>query len=109
MNHKINQWLQIILPIAGIMLLLGMLPIFPYAYYQFLRWLTTIAALLLISKYLKTERKSLVIVSSLIAIAFNPIAPIYLERGIWMLIDLVVAIFFLVLKRESEIIHKNKE
>jgi hypothetical protein len=31
-----------------------------------------------------------------IAILFNPIAPVYLDKGTWVVIDLIVAALFLI-------------
>jgi predicted membrane protein len=97
-----NQWLKFLLPISGIILLLGILPLFPYAYYQILRWITTITAILLVFKYVPERKNVLSAISLAIAIFFNPISPIFLSRGIWITIDFLVAIFFLILKKESE-------
>ena len=63
----------------------------PYGYYQILRWVvcgvTGYAAYLAIGE----ERKKSAWTFGIIAVLFNPIAPIHLEHEIWAVIDVVVA------------------
>lgn len=93
-NLKFNRTPAII---SSITLLLALLD-WPYGYYTFLRIvITAIAAYYAyyihenkLSEALKFWFWGLIFV----AILFNPIFPIYLDRGTWGFIDIVTAIFF---------------
>lgn len=77
--------------ITGLLLLLAILNL-PYGYYTFLRIIVTLSSI-----YLLVIRKTeLIIVGILIAIIFNPILPIHLTKEIWVLIDTIFGIFFLI-------------
>tara|TARA_B100002051_G_C16726829_1_gene635831 strand:+ start:315 stop:599 length:285 start_codon:yes stop_codon:yes gene_type:complete len=66
----------------------------PYAYYQILRIGVTISAG--ISAYNSFENNNMpwVIIFSIIAIIFNPVMPIYLDKGSWFFIDIISMIIF---------------
>ncbi len=83
---------------ATVLLLLAFFS-WPYAFYTFLRIVTTGVAVYY-AYYLFTIKKqdywfwALV----LIAVLLNPFAPIYIgDRSIWRIVDLIVAIFFITL------------
>lgn len=59
------------------------------AYYQILRWVTTICSGIFAYKYFNKKQLSFIIACS-IAVLFNPIAPIYLEAETWKIIDGIV-------------------
>lgn len=63
------------------------------AYYQLLRWMTTICAVLLAIRFYE-KNQGLFITFCIIAILFNPIAPIYLGRSLWRIVDALTAIIF---------------
>ena len=66
----------------------------PYGYYRFLRIaITIIAGINAISVYEK-DNKVLFIVFIAIAILFNPLIPIYLDKATWTPIDLITGLFF---------------
>jgi FtsH-binding integral membrane protein len=82
--------------VAGIFLL-GALGTWPYAYYQLLRWVVCGAAVYVVYLGLesKTDHKGIGwLMMVVIAVVFNPIAPIYFPKGTWSVLDLVAAIFF---------------
>jgi len=80
--------------IAGIVLIIAIIPILPYAYYQLLRWF--VCGVAVYNSYLSHKLKDtkLTWTFGIIAVLFNPIAPIFLSRGVWFFIDIVVAIMF---------------
>ncbi len=63
----------------------------PYGYYQILRWV--IAGVSGYSAYLAYEKDMIVWtwIFGIIAVVYNPIAPIYLNKDTWSIIDLFVA------------------
>lgn len=74
--------------------LLALAPM-PYGYYIFLRIaVTACAAMTAYLKYQMSDRSLLVWVCVGVAILFNPIIPIHLTRGIWMVINVAVAALF---------------
>lgn len=64
------------------------------AYYQILRWLVTIGAILCGIKYYQAKQQSLFIIFCIIAVLFNPIAPIYLGKSLWKIVDIIASIIF---------------
>ncbi|MEX0998373.1 MAG: DUF6804 family protein [Thermodesulfobacteriota bacterium] len=83
-----NNW-YILLAVA---LLLGSLGDHPYGYYQLLRWVVSIVAFY--SAYIAFQNGSSAWIWILIAIGvlFNPIRPFYLDRGTWLILDIVSAV-----------------
>jgi len=80
--------------IAIVALLLAIPSIWPYGYYQILRWLITGIAIFVAHVSSKLEKTMWVLAMSIVAILFNPIAPVYLVKEIWIVIDLVVVALF---------------
>ena len=66
----------------------------PYGYYIFLRIAITIIAGINAFSVYKRKNKTLFAVFLGIAVLFNPLVPIYLDKGTWILIDLIVGLFF---------------
>ncbi len=66
-----------------------------YGYYQLLRWLTTICSILCALNF-KDKSTTFFVLFCIIAVLFNPIAPIYLDKDIWKTIDLITGVVFTV-------------
>ncbi len=88
---KNNLQMITALKIIAIVMLFGALADNPYGYYQVLRWV--VFGVAGHSAYLAYEnRKSpWVWIFGIAAILFNPIAPIYLSREAWTVIDMATA------------------
>lgn len=85
--------LQISRLIACGLLLLAMANL-PYGYYRFLRiTITIIAGINAVSVY-QMKNKLLFIFYLGMAILFNPILPIHLDKATWKTIDLITGIIF---------------
>jgi hypothetical protein len=80
--------------IAVILLLVAIIPIWPYFFYQFLRFVVFGAAAFSANLYHKEKNTQWMILMIIIAIVFNPINPLYFERFLWSIIDLIVAVVF---------------
>ena len=82
--------------IAGIMLLLAIPAIWPYGYYQILRWVVAVVSAY--NAYLAHESKQneWMFIMGAIAVLFNPIAPIFLQKQTWMILDLATAILMFI-------------
>ena len=88
---KINK-IPVILSI--IMLLLAIPPM-PYGYYSLLRLIICGTAIYLTWFAKVIDRQGWMWTMGFIALLFNPIIPVHLNKDLWCLIDLVVAIIFL--------------
>ena len=95
MTKETIQYKNIIAGISVFMLFLA-IPKLPYGYYILLRWVVTISALFSVWVAYDSEDKFWVFLMVGIAILFNPIIPVHLTKDIWVIIDLIVAILFLV-------------
>ena len=76
--------------------LIGALGSWPYAYYQLLRWI--VCGVGAYSAYVayKKSRTGWAAIFGIVAILFNPIAPFYMQRETWQVLDIVAAVPFLV-------------
>lgn len=76
------------------MLLLAVLPL-PYGYYILLRWIVCGSGVIFaIAGW--HFLKPLAVLSSLQAILFNPLVPVYLNKEAWSVVDLAAAIYILI-------------
>jgi hypothetical protein len=84
--------------INGFLAFLMFLAIFdlPYSYYEFLRPAVFIGSILLIFLITKQNSKLslLIMLISIIALIFNPIIPIYSNRGFWLPVNILSGILF---------------
>ena len=88
-----ENWFTII---AGIMLLLAIPTIFPYGYFQILRWVVAGVALYNAYTAYESKRNAWVLIMGAIAVLFNPIFPIYFQKETWVILDLIVSIIMFV-------------
>ncbi len=91
METKINKT-PIIISIA--MLLLAIPPIWPYGYYTLLRLVVCGSAIYLTWFAKSINRQGWMWTLGFIALLFNPLIPIRLDKATWSLVDLMVAIIF---------------
>ena len=96
MNKEIIKYKNIVSIISIVMLLLAILPIWPYGYYILLRWVVTASAIFLVWIAYNLKKTFWLFLMGIIALLFNPIAPIHLDKETWIVIDLIVATIFLV-------------
>ena len=81
--------------ILSIFILFGAIAEWPYGYYILLRWITCIASILVVFQAFEKNIDWAKVIFIIIAIFFNPLAPIYLSRNIWIPLDIVTAILFI--------------
>jgi len=81
--------------ILSIIMLFGAIAEWPYGYYTFLRWITCITSILVVLQAFEKNINWVKVIFIIIAILFNPLAPIYLSRNIWIPLDIVTAILFI--------------
>ena len=103
---KINKILSII---AGAMLLLAIPSMWPYGYYQLLRWVVSVVGISNAYQTYKLKLNGWMITMVAVAILFNPIAPLTFSKETWVIFDLVVAIIMFVVssKFKKEVIENN--
>ena len=81
----------------------------PYGYYQILRWV--IAGVTGYSAYLAHEHEKIAWtwIFGIIAVLYNPIAPIHLDRATWSVIDLIIAAIIFTSIFKMKVIAKKEE
>jgi hypothetical protein len=93
----------------GILLLLATMPL-PYGYYTFLRIVTCGFSALLSYRSFNSEGGDKSFWSWLflfVAIIFNPIASISMDKEVWIFIDATLGILFLLISYKIRILEKN--
>lgn len=77
--------------IAAVMLLgaLAGTAYLPYYYYQLTDWATTGAAIIAVMQARREGRIFVAWIFILLAVAFNPIAPLYLDQIVWHYLDVI--------------------
>ena len=80
--------------IATIALLIAVIPIWPYVFYQFLKLVIFGASSFSVYLYHKEKNKKWMLIMIFVAIIFNPINPLYFGHFIWSIVDLVMAFLF---------------
>ncbi|HEY4509253.1 MAG TPA: DUF6804 family protein [Candidatus Paceibacterota bacterium] len=100
---RINKILSIV---SGVMLLLAIPSMWPYGYYQLLRWVVSIVGISNAYQTYKLNSKGWAITMVVIAILFNPIEPLIFSKGTWILFDLATAfiMFTMSSKFKNEVI-----
>lgn len=100
MNHEL-KYIKVALLISGLMLCLAVVPVWPYGYYSLLR-LTVCGSCAYAAYFFRKDaaRQKHFIPLVFLAIVFNPLSPVYLERIYWLAIDLGAAIYFLSLAKK---------
>lgn len=90
-NKNTASWIAVI-----VLLLAIPSDLWPYSYYTILRWIITGIAIFIwtLISNLKDEIWGWMAIG--IAVLFNPIIPIHLDKDTWVLIDFIAAIFFLI-------------
>jgi len=82
--------------IATVALLIAVIPIWPYVFYQFLKLMIFGSSAFFVYLYHKEKNRQWLIIMLIIAIIFNPINPLYFGHFLWSIVDLIVA--FLIYK-----------
>lgn len=80
--------------IATIVLLVAVIPVWPYFFYQALKLVVFGSAAFSVYLYHKEKNKRWMLIMIGIAIVFNPINPLYFGHFIWSVVDIVAAILF---------------
>ena len=81
--------------VAAAFLILALLD-WPYGYYQLLRLVVTGAAVWVAYILYTAKKTGLMITFIIIALLFNPLIPVHLDRQTWKVIDLLCGLFFII-------------
>ena len=84
------------LSVVGAMLLLAIPSIWPYGYYTLLRWAVCGVSAHAAYRAYEWKRQGWIWGMAIISVLFNPFIPIYLDKEMWIVIDLFVAGVYLV-------------
>lgn len=95
MNEEIIKYKNITSVISVILLLLAIPAIWPYGYYILLRWIVALSAVFLLWLAYNLKKTFWLFSMGIVAILFNPIIPVHLDKETWVIIDFLVAILFL--------------
>lgn len=79
---------------SGIMLLLA-LGSWPYSYYQLLRIVVCAASFFLVWYFITIKIEWLGWLFVIPGLLFNPLFPVYLDRSIWQMLDVIFSMLFL--------------
>ena len=88
-----DNWLKLL---AIAMALGALAPVSYYAYFQLMNWVVVGAALMTAWQAYKQKSLWIVWLFALVAVVFNPLAPLYLQADIWRIADVVVAALFVI-------------
>lgn len=81
----------------------------PYGFYTFLRLVVCgTAAFGAFAAYV-TDRGAWVIVLGLLALLFNPVFPVYLDRGTWAFMDIITAVALVISAYQIPPLETNEE
>jgi hypothetical protein len=75
------------------MMLLALAPL-PYGYYQLLRLVTFVAGGIIAAAFWRRGSEGWAVCFAVLALLFNPLIRVYLEREVWMIANLVAAAVF---------------
>jgi len=85
--------------ISSVMLLVAILPL-PYGFYTLLRIVVTASAAFAAYYFFEENDTQSGIIFALIALLFNPLIPIHLDKAIWMPIDIGTAIYMYLVSKK---------
>ena len=96
MDKEIVKYKNVASVTSIIFLLLAIPTFWPYGYYVLLRWIITASAIFLLWVAYDLKKTFWLFLMGIVAILFNPLIPIHLDKGTWVIIDFIVAILFLI-------------
>ena len=88
-QHIVPRWP---FALAIVFLLLAIPPVWPYGYYMLLRLIVCGVAVYGAIQAHTRGLEGWVWVLGGVAILFNPLIPVYLNKAVWVLIDLITAV-----------------
>lgn len=82
-----NNWLKVV----AIATLAGAIwgGNYPFVYYQLMNWIVVGAAIVTALQASRKNQIAVMWLFLLVAVVFNPIAPLYLNQNVWRIVDMV--------------------
>ena len=93
---KQKEMITYLSPALAVVLLLCLAPM-PYGYYQFVRFVAMVAFGFMAYKYHQAQNKIYAITFGVLALLFQPYVKIVLGREMWNIVDVVVALWLIVI------------
>ncbi|PIV39883.1 MAG: hypothetical protein COS29_00215 [Candidatus Omnitrophica bacterium CG02_land_8_20_14_3_00__42_8] len=93
---EFNKKKNIATIISATFLFLAMFSSWPYGFFTLLRLVVFGTTVYLSWLAYKSERQSWTWVFGFIALIFNPLIPLHLGRDLWVVVDLLVAVFLII-------------
>ena len=87
-----SEYRILFLKIAAIGLLIAVIPVWPYFFYQALKLVVFGSTAHSAYLYHKEKNTQWMLIMIVIAIIFNPVNPLYFGHFLWSIVDLVVAL-----------------
>lgn len=99
--------MKVLIKIILAVLLLGCLLKMPYGYFQFIRIGATATFVFLAYSNVNQKNNSLLIIYIALAILFQPFFKIIIHRNAWQYIDVIVALFLIIISITETFKRKN--
>ncbi len=94
MNTWLNTtWLRV-LAILGLVTAAFAADLLPYAYFQLLNWVVAGASVAIACQAYTAKKAFILWLFMIVAVVFNPLAPLYFRQDVWRVADLVAALIF---------------
>jgi hypothetical protein len=93
---KLNKNKNIAIVISVIFLFLAIIEDWPYGFFTLLRLVVFGTTAYLSWLAYKIEKEVWIWIFGFIALIFNPLIPLHLGRDVWMVVDLLVAVFLII-------------
>lgn len=104
---KANKNKNIAIVISVALLFLAMIEGWPYGFFTLLRLVVFGTTVYLSWLAYKSKRQSWIWIFGFIALVFNPLIPLHLGRDLWIVIDLLVAVFLIISIFAFKLSNKN--
>jgi len=88
-----NKKKNIIVSIAALFLFVALIDGWPYGFFTLLRFVVFAATAYVAWMAYEQQKEKWIWIFGFLAVLFNPFFPIYLNRDLWSVIDLVVGLF----------------
>lgn len=96
MKITLNIKKNIVLFLGALFLFMAQIDGWPYEFFTFLRFFITGCSICIAWIFFIEKKELLVWIFGFITILFNPFIPIYLDRSIWKIIDLIIGLFYII-------------
>jgi len=91
---ELVEYRKLFSKIAMVVLLLAVIPVWPYFFYQFLKLAVFGSAVFSVYLYHKEKNTKWLTIMLVVAIVFNPFNPLYFGHFLWSVVDIIGAVLF---------------